>query len=156
MFQFAKSGALRVLKNIMRKNGKSIYIIAFALLLGGLGHLAVTGITTGTVLHVQVAEALRIPLGDARAVSITGAVSRKGISVLREAEGIRFQIQDHQFPDKRLWAVYYGDIPDLFAPGAPVIIEGVFQNSGQDFKVFRLITLCPAKYEEKAAAASRS
>ncbi|MDR1242908.1 MAG: cytochrome c maturation protein CcmE [Deltaproteobacteria bacterium] len=147
---------MRVLDNIMRKNGKSIYIVAFALLLGGLGHLAATGITAGTVLHVQVSEALRIDRGNARAVSVTGSVSLDGISALRETEGIRFQIQDHKFPDKRLWAVYYGDIPDLFAPGAPVILEGAFQNPGQDFKVSRLITLCPAKYEEKAAAASQS
>jgi cytochrome c-type biogenesis protein CcmE len=138
----------------MRKNGKSIYITAFALLLGGLGYLAFTGVESGAVLHVQVAEALRISRSDPRAVRITGSVSRDGISAL--PEGIRFRILDHRFPDQGLWAVYYGDIPDLFAPGAPVIIEGVFRNSGQEFKVSRLITLCPSKYEEKAASARHS
>ncbi|MDR2826192.1 MAG: cytochrome c maturation protein CcmE [Deltaproteobacteria bacterium] len=144
------------MQHIVRKNNsKKLYIAAFILLLSGIGYLVATGLATGTVLHAQVAEALSLPQGKARAMSITGSVSPDRISVLEDSRGVRFQIQDHKFPDKVLWAVYQGDIPDLFAPGAPIIIEGLLRP-GQDFKVLKLITLCPTKYEEKAGTSRQS
>jgi cytochrome c-type biogenesis protein CcmE len=130
------------------KNSKSMYITALILLLGGIGYLIATGLATGSVLHIQVAEALVLPADQPQNVSITGAIKAEGISALHDSE-IRFQLQDHKFPDKSLWVSYRGHVPDLFAPGAPIIIEGRFHGQGQDFKALRLTTICPAKYEEK-------
>lgn len=135
-----------------KKNSKRIYLVAMVLFLAGIGYLAVTGIASSSAFHVEVADALtmlRDKPDKQQALSLSGAVSAEGLSELEEGIGVRFQVQDHKDPSKRLWAVYEGSVPDLFAPDAPVILEGRYLGPGQDFKVTKLTTLCPSKYEKK-------
>ena len=132
-----------------KKNSKSLYVAALALLLVGVGYLVVSGILESRTYHVQVAEALVMPVDKPRPVRIAGAVRESGITELEEGVGVRFQVQDHQDPSQSLWAVYRGAVPDLFEPGAAVILEGTYEGPQHDFTVVKLTTLCPTKYEKK-------
>lgn len=140
--------------NSNRKPKRSLYLAGLALLLCGIVYLVVSGIAGNSVYHLQVAEALELKPEKPMAVAIAGEVSGEGIRLFKGNEGsggpgVRFQVRDNLEPEKSLWAVFQGDIPELFAPDAPVILEGVYEGSGRDFRVVKLNTLCPAKYEKK-------
>jgi cytochrome c-type biogenesis protein CcmE len=136
----------------MTKNSKVLPLAALALLAGGMACLFATGLSAGRVLHLQVSEVLLLPLEKTQAIRVTGIVGRIDAFALNGQQEIGFQLQDHEFPEKSLWAVYSGERPDLFLPGAPVIVEGVFPGSGRAFQALKLTTLCPSRYEEKALA----
>ncbi|MDR2891805.1 MAG: cytochrome c maturation protein CcmE [Deltaproteobacteria bacterium] len=139
-----------------KKNSKSLYIAALALLLLGVGYLAATGVASSTVYHLQIAEALALPPAKPIPVRLAGAVKAEGISPLAEGIGVRFQIRDHEDPTKSLWAVYRGAVPDLFAPDAAVILEGSYEGPEQEFQASKLTTLCPTKYEKKLEETQQS
>lgn len=138
-----------------RKPRRSLYLAGLALLFGGIVYLAVSGIAANSVYHLQVAEALALQPEKPLAVSIAGQVKGEGLRLLegRAGPGARFQLRDNLEPEKSLWAIYHGDIPELFGPDAPVILEGVYEGPGRDFRVSKLNTLCPSKYEKKLDAA---
>lgn len=141
--------------NSNRKPKRGLYLAGLAFLFGGIIYLAVSGISANSVYHLQVAEALALQPEKPVAVAIAGAVSGEGLRLLDGSEdglaapGVRFRVRDNLEPEKSLWAVFRGDIPELFAPEAPVILEGLYEGAGRDFKVTKLNTLCPAKYEKK-------
>lgn len=138
-----------------KKPGRGLYLIGLALLFGGIVYLAVSGLAANSVYHLQVAEALELKPEKPVAVAIAGEVAGEGMRIFKGMEngsggpGVRFQLRDNLEPEKSLWAVFRGDIPELFAPDAPVILEGVYAGAGQDFHVTKLNTLCPTKYEKK-------
>jgi cytochrome c-type biogenesis protein CcmE len=139
-----------------RKPQRGLYLIALALLFGGIVYLAVSGLAANSLYHLQVAEALQLKPEKPVSVAIAGEVSAEGLRFLNGSgegaggPGVRFKLRDNLSPEKNLWAVYQGDIPELFAPDAPVILEGVYAGDGRDLRVVKLNTLCPTKYEKKS------
>lgn len=136
-----------------KKTGRGLYLAALLLLFGGIAYLAVSGVSANAVYHLQVAEALALNPDKPVSVAIAGEVAENCRALPPAAPeqpgGVKFSVKDHLDPAQTLEAVYFGDLPELFAPGAPVILEGIYQGRGQTFRVLKLTTLCPSKYEEK-------
>jgi len=132
-----------------RKNSNGLYLVALALFLAGAGYLAVSGFSGGTLYFIGVAEALALPEDKPQAVRLTGRVREEGISRLQDRIGVRFQLEDKELKDKILWITYEGAIPDAFAPGAEVIVEGVYSGSQESMEAIKLMTQCPSKYKKQ-------
>ena len=132
-----------------RKNSNGLYLVALALFFAGAVYLAVSGFSGGTLYFIDVAEALELPADKPQAVRLFGRVREEGITRLQDRIGVRFQLEDKELPNKVLWITYSGAIPDAFAPGAEVIVEGLYRGDQESMEAHKLMTRCPSKYKKQ-------
>ena len=132
-----------------RKNSNGLYLVALALFFAGAVYLAVSGFSGGTLYFIDVAEALKLPADKPQAVRLFGRVREEGITRLQDRIGVRFQLEDKELPNKVLWITYSGAIPDAFAPGAEVIVEGLYRGDQESMEAHKLMTRCPSKYKKQ-------
>jgi len=77
-------------------------------------------------------------------VRVSGRV-QPGMEVVQETNEIRFRIIDIANQDNSIPVVYTGVIPDTFAEGKDVIIEGKYSGTGV-FQATSIVTKCASKY----------
>jgi cytochrome c-type biogenesis protein CcmE len=128
---------------------KAVYIVAFMLLLLGVGYLAITGFQSGSMYFLNVSEALAKGMDDIQQARLFGKVKSQGLERSQEKIGVRFQLADKDDPGQTIWVNYQGAVPDSFQPGVEVIVEGSSSPSGKTFVAHSLMTKCPSKYEER-------
>ena len=69
------------------------------------------------------------------------------------AGGLRFRLRDVKDPAGGTVAVVYkGSVPDLFATGRDVVVDGQLVNGTFVAKPGSLVTKCPSKYSAKPAS----
>jgi len=132
-----------------RKSNSRLYLVALALFMAGTIYLAVSGFSGGTLYFIDVAEALELPKDKPHAVRLFGRVREEGLTRLQGRVGVRFQLEDKNLADKSLWVTYTGALPDAFAPGAEVIVEGLYMGDQERVDARKLMTQCPSKYAKK-------
>lgn len=82
----------------------------------------------------------------------TGPVSLVGQVVGRptgdaNAEGLRFRLRDVKDPaSPTVVVIYKGSVPDLFAPGRDLVVEGELRNGTFVAAPGTMVTKCPSKY----------
>jgi len=82
----------------------------------------------------------------------TGTVSLVGRVVGKptgdsHAGGLRFRLRDVKDPASRtVTVVYTGSVPDLFATGRDIVIDGKLQNGTFVAEPGTMVTKCPSKY----------
>ncbi len=129
-----------------RKKPVSLYIIAAAFFVCGMGYLVWQGVASNSVYFLNVSEALAMPSGELNAARLFGTVA-EGETRMENGLGVRFFLEDATSPDKKLLIEYKGVVPDTFKPGAEVIVEGNMQPAS--FNAKTLMTKCPSKYEKE-------
>ena len=126
------------------KRGARRYVplVLAAAVLVGIG-LMVSNLASATTYFFNVDEALarRSEIGDRR-VSIQGNIV-KG-SVEQGPDRLKFVLKYH---GKTVAVTHTGDVPDLFGPSIPVVIEGKFV--GNRFESDRVLIKHDAQYQEK-------
>ncbi|AAS95531.1 cytochrome c maturation protein CcmE [Nitratidesulfovibrio vulgaris] len=132
-----------------QKNSKSLYLVALALFLGGIGYLLFSGFTQNSVYFLNVSEALATPQDKLHTVRLFGTVAADGLTMLDGAPGVRFRLEDKDNTSKTVWVLYKGAVPDTFKPGVEVIIEGGLAPGEDTFKARTLMTKCPSKYQKE-------
>lgn len=130
------------------KNSRTIYFIAFALFVTGFGALVFSGLKQNSIYFLNVSEALAMPPEKMQQIRLFGTVASEGLEHHAQFLGVRFQLADSENPGLRIPVEYWGVVPDLFKPGAEVILEGGFDAQGSGlFSAKTLMTKCPSKYE---------
>lgn len=132
-----------------RKGGKSIYIAALVLFLGGVGYLVATGVSKDSVYFLNVGEALATDSSHLKQARLFGNVAAQGIEPMQPGPGVSFTLLDKDNPAKTMRVSYRGAVPDAFKVGAEVIVEGGIDSAGQTFTARTLITKCPSKYQKQ-------
>lgn len=132
-----------------KKKSKALYAIAVVLFALGMSYLAFAGLSGGARYFIEVAEAVAMPAGKALPVRLFGKVRADGLSVPPEGVGVHFLLQDQNQADKTLWVTFRGAVPEAFAPGAEVIVEGLYQGGADSLTASKLMTQCPSKYKKK-------
>ncbi len=132
-----------------KKNNKMVYIVAFALLFGGLAFLVISGIYQGQTPTLQVGQALNMEAGELLKVRIYGKVDSVGIEFHEDRLGVNFIVVDQLDPTLTLPVVFRGAVPDTFTAGVEVILKGSYDKVEKVFNVTLLTTKCPSKYEEQ-------
>ncbi|HDQ41394.1 MAG TPA: cytochrome c maturation protein CcmE [Desulfonatronum sp.] len=132
------------------KNSRLVYIMALGLFLAGMTALLVAGLKQNSVYFLNVSEALAMPAEDMQQIRLFGTVAEEGLEYDAQAMGVHFLLADSENPALRIPVQYRGVVPDLFEPGAEVILEGGFvvQEAGF-FNAKTLMTKCPSKYEKE-------
>ena len=131
-----------------RKSGKSMYLVALFLFLGGVGYLAYSGFSENSVYFLNVSEALATPTEKLKAARLFGTVAADGIAVPESGRGVRFKLEDKDQSATTLWVDFEGAVPDTFKAGAEVIVEGGVRSDGR-FQAKSLMTKCPSKYQKE-------
>ncbi len=77
---------------------------------------------------------------DGRKVKVSGTV----VQADRRGRNLSFTIEEN---GKRVKVQYTGAVPDAFAVGTPVVVEGRYE--GGRVMATTLLTKCPSKYESQ-------
>ncbi|SDB04952.1 cytochrome c-type biogenesis protein CcmE [Desulfonatronum thiosulfatophilum] len=129
------------------KNSRMVYAVALVLFIAGFGTLLMTGLKQNSIYFLNVSEALAMPVEDIRQIRLFGTVAKEGLAYDADSMGVQFLLEDSDDPSKRIPVQFRGVVPDLFEPGAEVILEGGYQAQAEYFHAKTLMTKCPSKYE---------
>ncbi len=124
-------------------------LVGSLILIGAVVYLAVAGVKKGWVYYLPVHEYLASEDYRGTRVRLAGDVLAENLDTQPGMLLARFAMSDDQ-TDKVLAVAYHGPIPDMFKPGAQVVIEGREDADGV-FQADVLMTKCASKYEEKPA-----
>ena len=137
---------------------KHRFLIGGVLLAGAIGFLIYTAASTTSVYYLTIAEFVpqREALAD-ESVRVAGRVRNGTIQWDAKTLDLAFVLGD--FEDATPASVpvkYTGLLPDMFAEGRDVIVEGKYTDAGV-FQAHTVLTSCPSKYEaeDKAQTAQR-
>ncbi|ACM05192.1 cytochrome c maturation protein CcmE [Thermomicrobium roseum] len=140
-----RSGARRIRLDVR--------LLVLALVMAGaVGYLMYTGLQgTAASYFVTVSELqARASEVDGRRVRVGGDVVTGSIVRGGPGEPIHFRIGDGT---SELEVVYSGVLPDIFAEGRHVIVEGLYRN-GQPVQADSVLTQCPSRFEAAPTASS--
>jgi cytochrome c-type biogenesis protein CcmE len=140
--------------------GKSKFFIGVLLIVGAVGYLMYTGIRETSTYYLTIEEFL--PKREALAnegVRVAGRVQTG--SVRWDPKDLRLSFVLGPFQDGAgnqavgVPVRYQGILPDMFAEGRDVIVEGRY-DAGSALSAKTIMTSCPSKYEpEKPGARTR-
>ncbi|MCC6225465.1 MAG: cytochrome c maturation protein CcmE [Microthrixaceae bacterium] len=120
-------------------------LIALIVVVGGLGFVLFEGLNNATVYFYNVDEAVakRDELGTSR-FRIQGNVVPGTV----EDSGSTMEF-DLKYRDAVLHVAHRGDVPDLFKPSIPVVLEGTFAEDGREYRSDRMLLRHDSSYDEK-------
>jgi len=140
----------------MRKNYK--FGVGALLLVGAIGYLMFAGVQQSSSYYFTIDEF--IPMKDTyseRGVRVAGRVAVGSLEKKTSAAGTAMKFSIGDFTDEAasgtpsLPVEYTGIVPDMFAEGRDVIVEGTY--SGGVLRATAVMTSCPSKYEPEAEGA---
>lgn len=120
-------------------------LVAAFVIAGAVGYLMYTGLrTTAASYFVTVSELQQqAALVEGKRVRVGGDVVAGSIVMGGPGEPIHFAITDGT---TQVDVVYDGVLPDIFAEGRHVIVEGTFR-ADQPIEADTLLTQCPSRFE---------
>jgi cytochrome c-type biogenesis protein CcmE len=126
------------------------FLVAGALIIGGLSYLMFSGISSSMVYYYTLAELHQQDARlDGKGVRVSGHV-RPG-SIQRDETGTRVQFLVYEKGSQlTLPVTYTGMIPDTFKDDAEVVVEGTYRSGAPIFQANTLLAKCPSKYEGMA------
>lgn len=137
------------------------FVVGASLLVLAIGYLMAAGVQTSSTYYFTLAEFLpRQHELAGQPVRIAGRVSEGSLRKQTSAKGteMTFTVGDFEGPDHAPVAgtvpvAYVGIVPDMFAEGRDVIIEGVLVDG--TLQAQSVMTSCPSKYEPGDEAAGQ-
>lgn len=125
------------------------FFVGGVLLAGAIGYLIFTAASSTSVYYLTIAEFQ--PQREAmsgEAVRIAGRVRNGSVQWDARTLDLAFVLGDFDDPpsdDVHMPVKYTGLLPDMFAEGRDVIVEGRY--GGGVFQAHTVLTSCPSKYE---------
>jgi cytochrome c-type biogenesis protein CcmE len=139
----------------MRRAGK--FGLGATLLVGAIGYLMYAGVEQSSMYYFKIGEFLPRKEGLAgQGVRVAGRVAAGSLSKNTSAKGteMKFSLGDFEGAEvterttETIPVTYTGVVPDMFAEGRDVIIEGRYVDGVLQAKT--IMTSCPSKYEAEA------
>lgn len=135
----------------MRRNGK--FGVGAAILVVAIGYLVYAGVERGSVYYFRVGEFDgRKEALAGQGIRVAGQVAKGSVIRHMTADGTDLRFVLGEFPagqsgspTAQVRVHYTGIVPDMFAEGRDVIVEGTYR--GGTLEAHTLMTSCPSKYE---------
>ena len=121
--------------------------------------LSIAAVLAVFLLYTSIAGGGTPSLRPSQLAGQTGTVSLVGRVVGKptgdaHAGGLRFQLRDVKDPAAAtIPVVYTGSVPDLFATGRDIVVDGKLQNGTFVATPDSMVTKCPSKYSAAKSAA---
>ena len=129
--------------------------IAGVVLVAAFSYLAAAGMQKGWVYFVSVDQYLADPQYANQRVRLHGKVAAEGLTSNKAALNAPFKLTGQTATaGQSLTVNYRGAIPDLFAAGRDVVVEGKRDSAGV-FQADVLMTKCASKYEPGSPHANK-
>jgi len=87
------------------------------------------------------------------AFRLDGKVQAGSVVYDQKAPRLHFQMTDGK---EAIGIVYEGLMPDAFADGREVVVEGSYHHADKTLHASKLVTKCPSKYEAEGLGKDRS
>jgi len=121
------------------------FIVGGIVILAAVIYLVYANTQATAAYYMTVAELRHCTNCTTQAVRVAGIV-QKGSIVRNDAkQEVSFRIADGS-GSQPLSVVYSGVIPDIFAPGIQVVVEGHYSGQGA-FQAQTLLAKCPSKFQ---------
>ncbi|HUI24736.1 MAG TPA: cytochrome c maturation protein CcmE [Candidatus Kryptonia bacterium] len=130
---------------------KKRFLVGAALLVGTVTYLVYAGVRESSVYYLTIEEFL--PKKESLAgegIRVAGRVQAGSVDKKTSSTGteLRFVLSDFG-KDGGVPVQYTGILPDMFAEGRDVIVEGKYAHDGV-LRAQTIMTSCPSKYEAEA------
>ena len=132
----------------MDKNRR--FVIGAAIIAVAVSYLVYSGIRETSVYYLTIDEFLtRRKAVAGEGLRVAGRVGGKSVDWNPATLDLRFRLANFEENDG-VDVAYNGVLPDMFAEGRDVIVEGTYGGGGS-FHARTLLTACPSKYEAEVA-----
>ena len=135
--------------------GSSARLILMSLVvIAAVGYLVLTGVKQTGMQYMTVTELAQLerpPKADA--FRLDGKVAVGSVVYDQRAPRLQFQMTDGK---ENIAVIYEGLMPDAFADGREVVVEGTYRHAEHALHASKLVTKCPSKYEAKGLGRDKS
>ena len=129
-------------------------IIVSLIVVAAVGYLILTGVKQTGMQYMTVSELAQLDRSPkADGFRLDGKVAVGSVDYDQKAPRLRFDMTDGK---ERIAVVYDGLMPDAFADGREVVVEGVYRHSDRALYASKLVTKCPSKYEAESLGEDKS
>jgi cytochrome c-type biogenesis protein CcmE len=136
----------------------SRFLIGATLIAVAVSYLVYAGIRETSVYYMKIDEfaARKAELPPGQPVRVAGRVQHGSMEWNARTLDLRFALGGFGDTDgggtpEPLPVAFNGILPDMFAEGRDVIVEGTYERDGR-FVAHTILTSCPSKYEPEAPA----
>lgn len=117
-------------------------ILAGLVILGAVAYLVYANTRSNAAYDMTVSQLVQCGACMSQAVRVEGVVQRDSIERDETMQQLSFAISDGR---QSLVVVYTGVVPDIFAAGIQVVVEGHYRGQSP-FQALTLLTKCPSKF----------
>jgi len=115
------------------------------LVVASVGWLIVTEVKHTGMQYMTVTELARLDRAPkADGFRLDGTVAPGSVVYDQKIPKLRFKMTDGK---EKIAVVYDGLMPDAFADGREVVVEGAYRHEDRALHATKLVTKCPSKYE---------
>ena len=124
------------------------FLLAGIAILGAVIYLVYANTQANAVYYMTVSELKHCSLCAVQSVRVAGNVEKGSIVRDNQHDKVAFTIVDGK---QSMLVSYSGVVPDIFAPGIQVVVEGHYTGSGP-FQAQTLLAKCPSKFQAATPA----
>ncbi|MEB2283188.1 MAG: hypothetical protein B6D46_05460 [Polyangiaceae bacterium UTPRO1] len=133
----------------MKKNRR--FLVGASIIVAAVSYLVYTGIRETSVYYLTIDELLsRREAVAGEGLRVAGRVGAKSVEWNPATLDLAFRLANFDDNDG-VPVKYNGVLPDMFAEGRDVIVEGTYGHDGS-LHARTLLTACPSKYEAEVGA----
>ena len=122
--------------------------------IAAVGYLILTGVKQTGMQYMTVTELARLDRAPkAEGFRLDGVVAPGSVVYDQREPKLQFKMTDGK---EKIAVVYDGLMPDAFADGREVVVEGAYRLGDRALYASKLVTKCPSKYEAKGLGKDKS
>jgi len=122
-----------------------------------VGWLILTGVKQTGMRYMTVTELASLDRAPkAEGFRLDGVVAPGSVVYDQKTPRLQFKMTDVKDGKERIAVVYEGLMPDAFADGREVVVEGAYRHADRALYATKLVTKCPSKYEAAGLGKDRS
>jgi len=138
----------------MNKASFRLILVTFAVI-GSVAYLILSGVKQTGLQYMSVTELSQLAQAPkAGGFRLDGKVAAGSVVYDQKLPRLAFRITDGG--DEAIAVVYEGLMPDAFAAGREVVVEGTYRHDEKTLHASKLVTKCPSKYEAEGLGKDRS
>lgn len=137
----------------MNRTAVRLLIVSLAVI-GAVGYLILTGVKATGMRYLTVTELAQMPRAPrSEGFRLDGKVVPGSIQYDQKEPRLAFRMTDGK---DQVAVLYFGLMPDAFADGREVVVEGTYHQDRRVLEVSKLVTKCPSKYEAQGLGKDKS
>jgi cytochrome c-type biogenesis protein CcmE len=129
-------------------------ILVSLVVIGSVAYLILSGVKQTGMHYMTVTELAQMEKAPGSGgFRLDGIVAAGSVQYDQKAPRLQFRMTDGK---EAVNIVYDGLMPDAFADGRDVVVEGTFHHADRTLHATKLVTKCPSKYESEGLGKDKS